>query len=225
MFQIKRLLNLSILTSKCKGRGDEMFRKWLVSILRQIVWNYEWRHPNYRDKPAYICPNASTRNQNKRPEYRIPEDQPQCPVYLDNRCCGGCKFAAMCDYCVNCSCYGFTYAQMGGTDEGYYLHNASKYAPFGRLDKHGKFDWEYYHDQKKKSEIVIGSYIVIGQEIYKILSHVVRRKFRAENVNSGKRVTFIIDDIKHLHVFKNVGSAKVFLDICVKHNIQSPESD
>lgn len=194
-----------------------------ISILRQIVWNYR-RHPDYRDKPAYICTQADTRNRNKRPEYQIPEDEPQCPVYSDNRCCGGCKFASICDYCVDCGCYGFTYAQMGGTDAGYYLHNASKYAPFGKLDSSGKFDWKYYYDQKKKASIVIGSYIVIGKEIYKILSHVVRRKFRAMNVDSGERVNFIIDNIKDVQVFSDRVAAEVFLDVCVKHNVEYSEN-
>lgn len=89
--------------------------KKVIDLLKIVVNKYELKHPEYT-KPVFICPNIRTRNAHKNDKYKIPEDQPQCPVYKDNRCCGGCSFAAMCDHCVECHCYGFTYAQMGRTE-------------------------------------------------------------------------------------------------------------
>ena len=83
--------------------------KKVIDLLKIVVNKYELKHPEYT-KPVFICPNIRTRNAHKNDKYKIPEDQPQCPVYKDNRCCGGCSFAAMCDHCVECHCYGFTYA-------------------------------------------------------------------------------------------------------------------
>lgn len=111
--------------------------KKVINLLKIVVNKYELKHPEYA-KPVFICPNVKTRNEHKNDKYKIPEDQPQCPVYKDNRCCGGCSFAATCDHCVECHCFGFTYAQMGGTDKGYYLHKASNYYELGRLKDDGK---------------------------------------------------------------------------------------
>ena len=57
---------------------------------------YEIKHPEY-EEPAFICSNPDVRNRSKNDKYKIPEDQPQCPVYKDNRCCGGCRFAPTCE--------------------------------------------------------------------------------------------------------------------------------
>ncbi len=121
---------------------------WFINILKKIIVRYELKHPQYV-KPIYICEHVDTRNRYKNDDYKIPADKPQCPVFKDSRCCGGCNLASECEHCVNCGCYGFTYAHMGGKDKNYYMHKASKYFPNGRIRK-GKFDWEYYKRQSSK---------------------------------------------------------------------------
>lgn len=144
-----------------------MFMNIIIKILKNIVLNYELKHPQY-EPPIHICDNVDTRNRSKNDKYKIPKDKPQCPIYNDNRCCGGCKFAAECEHCVNCNCYGFTYGQMGGNDKNYYLHKASKYYGLGRLNKDGKFDWAYYYIQLKRKEFQIGKFIIHNARIYEI---------------------------------------------------------
>lgn len=116
--------------------------KKIIKLLKEIIIKYELKHPEY-EPPIYICKNIDTRNRYKNDKWKIPENEPQCPIFKDNRCCGGCKLAPKCQHCVDCGCFGFTYACMGGNDRSYYMHKASKYYPYGRI-KNGKFDWEYY---------------------------------------------------------------------------------
>lgn len=123
--------------------------------MKCVINKYELKHPQY-EEPIHICNSYDTRNRYKNEKYKIPEDQPQCPVYQDNRCGGGCKLAVVCEHCVNCGCYGFTYGQMGGNDKNYYLHKASEYYGLARIGKDGKFDWDYYYIQRKKKDIQIG---------------------------------------------------------------------
>lgn len=117
-------------------------------LLRIMVARYDDKNDPKRNE-MFICNNINTRNRNKRKEYQIPKNKPQCPIYEDNRCCGGCKLARTCDYCVDCNCFGYTYATLGGI-ECEMNHKASIYYGLSRLDKNGEFDWEYYHEQKKK---------------------------------------------------------------------------
>lgn len=153
---------------KVDVRRCEIIKK-VIKFLKYIVNKYELKYPQY-EEPIYICDNWDTRNRYKNEKYKIPKEQPQCPVYNDNRCCGGCKLAAECDYCVNCGCYGFTYGQMGGNAKNYYLHKASEYYGLGRIGKDGKFDWDYYYIQKKKKDIQIGKFIIWNENIYEIKS-------------------------------------------------------
>lgn len=141
----------------------------LIKWLKNIVNKYELKHPQY-EEAIHMCNRWDTRNRYKNDKYKIPENQPQCPVYKDNRCCGGCKLAAECEHCVNCGCYGFTYGQMGGNDKNYYLHKASEYYGLGRIGKDGKFDWDYYYIQKKKRDIKIGKFVIWNERIYEIKS-------------------------------------------------------
>lgn len=56
--------------------------KKVIDILKFVINKYELKHPEYA-KPVFICPNIKTRNEHKNDKYKIPEDQPQCPVYKD----------------------------------------------------------------------------------------------------------------------------------------------
>lgn len=164
------------------SRGDVIINI-LIKFLKNIVNQYELKHPQY-ETPVYICTHIDTRNRYKNDEYKIPDDQPQCPIYKDNRCCGGCKLAAKCEHCVDCGCFGFTYGQMGGTDKGYYLHKASKYYGIGRLDNNCKFDWNYYYIQRKRRDIKIGKFIIVDNQVYEIKSKPNRNgKFKAVDDN------------------------------------------
>ena len=114
----------------------------IINLFKRIIMRYELKHPEYT-YPLYICTHIDTRNRYKNEKYKIPSDQPQCPVFKDNRCCGCCNLAPECDHCVNCGCFGYTYAHMGGNDKNYYLHKASCYYAEGyKLDKDGKLNWK-----------------------------------------------------------------------------------
>lgn len=185
--------------------------KKVIKLLKKIVLAYEIKHPEY-EEPAFICLNPDVRNRSKNDKYKIPEDQPQCPVYKDNRCCGGCRFAPTCEHCVNCNCYGFTMGQMGGTDKQYYLHKASKYYDLGRIDKNGKFDWDFYKKNLKRKEIAPGKFICVDGEFYEIHSKVnYAGNFTAINCETNEDKKFHIDDLgDYVHVYKNLYAAKMF---------------
>lgn len=131
----------------CFKLGSKCLMKLIILLLKKLILRYEINHPNYED-PIYICTHIDTRNNAKNDKYKIPPDQPQCPIYKDNRCCGGCKYTSICDHCVECRCYGHVYSAMGGNDKKVYLRKASEYA-IGRLNNNGKFDWEYYYYKGK----------------------------------------------------------------------------
>lgn len=116
-------------------------------LLREMVARYDDKNNPNKDK-IYICTNIYTRNRHKRDEYKIPENKPQCPIYEDNRCCGSCKLARTCDHCVDCQCFGYTYAITGGI-KCEMNHKASKYYGISRLNEKGEFDWDYYNEQKR----------------------------------------------------------------------------
>lgn len=195
--------------------------KKVIDILKIVVNKYELKHPEYT-KPVFICPNIRTRNAHKNDKYKIPEDQPQCPVYKDNRCCGGCSFAAMCDHCVECHCYGFTYAQMGGTDKGYYLHKASNYYELGRLKDNGEFDWDYYKVNARKSEIQKGKFVYIRGRIYMINSPVNKHeKFSVISCETSKHRRFRLRDIEGASIYDNFETAKLWEELMEVKNEDS----
>lgn len=99
---------------------DEFYK-----LLRTMVARYDNKIDPDKDK-LFMCNSFNTRNRYKRKEYQIPEDQPQCPIYKDNRCCGGCKLARTCDHCVDCNCFGYTYSTIGGI-ENEMKHKSSQY--------------------------------------------------------------------------------------------------
>lgn len=118
------------------------------NVLRTMVARYDDKKDPNRNN-IFICKEVNTRNRYKREEYKISEGKPQCPIYKDNRCCGGCKLARTCDHCVDCNCYGYTYSTIGGT-EIEMNHKASIYYGCSRLKEDGTFDWDYYMANKKK---------------------------------------------------------------------------
>jgi len=132
--------------------------KKIVNLLRWVVYEYDKKNSLSR-YPIYQCVHVHVRNRYKREEYRIPPNKPQCPIYRDNRCCGGCNIAPSCDHAVDCGCYGYTTARLGGNDFWKVKHKASEYYGIGRCDEEGKFDWDYYNkrviERKNKSMEVI----------------------------------------------------------------------
>lgn len=88
----------------------------------------------------YMC-HSNRRFEYRKKENKIPQDQPQCPVFKDDRCCGSCYLGNTCEYAVDCNCSGYCYGQLGGTDESYYMRKEGNQQ--GRI-KDGKFDWDYY---------------------------------------------------------------------------------
>lgn len=127
-----------------------MIKRWFYNLLRILVARYDNKHDSDKDK-LFMCTHIATRNRYKRDKYKIPEDKPQCPIYEDNRCCGGCKLARTCNHCVDCNCFGYAYSTLGGI-EIEMTHKASQYYGKSRLDENGKFDWDYYWAQRDKDK-------------------------------------------------------------------------
>ncbi|WP_195334382.1 hypothetical protein [Enterocloster bolteae] len=179
-----------------RGGGDEKIKQ-IIKLMKILISKYELKHPE-NESPVYICENINTRNRYKNERYKIPEDQPQCPVYKDNRCCGGCKLAPECEHCVDCGCYGFTKVHMGGTDKNYYLHKASNNYGIGRIGKDGKFDWNYYYFNKKRKELKVGKYILQNNKIYEIKSSPSRNgKFTALEIGTDNYVRLNINEMEN----------------------------
>lgn len=172
----------------------------LVTKLKYILLNHDIKQGNY-DKPKYICDRLETRNRYKNEESKIPFDKPQCPVFNDNRCCGGCDLVETCDYTVNCGCFGFVYAAMGATDDRYYLNKSSEYKTHGKLDQNGKFDWDAYKINKFKSKFALGKYIKIQSNDKKAYA-LIKSKI---NPLTQKFKVFVPEQNKHMKItFKDV---------------------
>lgn len=186
---------------------------WIMKRLKSVLDVYELKHPT-PVAPVFLCTSFDCRNRNKNDAYQIPEDQPQCPVYHDNRCCGGCQLAPRCDYCVCCNCYGWAYGQMGGTAENYYLHKASAYA-LGRIGEDGKFDWDYYKESLKRSKIIPGDYLISHDRIYKVKSKVDKRdNFKLLSCESGKQRTYNLAELEpYFPVYHKEEDARQILEI------------
>lgn len=141
-----------------------------VNVLRFVVEKHDKK---YHGKPVFMCTNIEVRNRARREDRRIPADKPQCPIYKDNRCCGGCILASTCPHIVNCGCYGMTYGAMGGTEERYYLTPASKYYGYGSI-KNGKFDWDQYKHAMRRKDIAV------GKALYTNDNHILEIRSRAD---------------------------------------------
>lgn len=115
----------------------------IINFLDKIVAKHK-----DKNKEVLICKSPVTRNRNKKNSYIIPFDKPQCPIFKDNRCCGGCRLSINCRYSVDCGCYGFTHSALGISHKNVYLRKSSK-TSYGRINKEYKFDWEYYNHIKK----------------------------------------------------------------------------
>lgn len=117
-----------------------------LNLLKKKIFDYEVKK-GYRN--IYIC-DSDKRFENRREEYSIPEYKPQCPVYKDNRCCGGCFLANTCGYAVNCNCFGYCFGTLGCKDENYYMNNKSC-AKYGAIINE-KFDFGTYNYNKNKTQ-------------------------------------------------------------------------
>lgn len=131
----------------------------LVTRLRRIVDRYDEKH-GLRKKEVFACTNIKRRDEYRREDFRINLDEAQCPVYLDNRCCGTCDLTPTCQFAVACNCYGYTKGALGGTDEGYYMRN-SDYAKYGRIGDDGKFDWDFFKFNQSKEKFAPGKFVVV----------------------------------------------------------------
>ncbi len=166
------------------------------------------KHDN--KKPIFLCDRFNSRNDNKNDEYKIPHDKPQCPIFKDNRCCGGCNLASECDHSVECHCFGYAYAALGGNSKGYYMHKASIYYKHGRIGKAGEFDWYYYRLNKFKEEMYIGGYVKItidGKKYYAEIKSKISRK--------SNKVTLYVPDLNR-HVRLSFVDMKDFYTVYSK---------
>lgn len=177
----------------------------IIEIMRDIVNKYDIK--NYKlktlDNP-FMCTRFDTRNSHKNDKYKIPLDKPQCPIFNDNRCCGGCSLASKCDHSVACNCFGYTMGQLGGNDKGYHMHKASEYYPFGRIDKNGKFDWNYYKINKLNYKIKTEKFVII-----KIKDALYVAEIKGKIKNDGKFKCFVCD----LNYYKNISINDLYENI------------
>ena len=151
--------------------------KKVIAVLRKIVLDYDIKHGHLKEEPKLICKHFDTRNQWKADTYKIPADKPQCPIFNDNRCCGGCSMSATCDHCAYCNCFGYEYTARGGNDESVYMRKCLDYYYDGRLDKNGKFDWDYYKTNQAKRRFKANKFVIVVHD---------GRKYVAE-IKSGLR--------------------------------------
>ena len=143
----------------------------IISKLKKLILLYDAKHGLLNEPPVYICTRPDTRNRNKNNKYKIPEDQPQCPIFKDNRCCGSCSLSHTCEYIVDCGCFGFAYASMGGTAERVYMNKCTEYAPYGRVVD-GEFDWDYYKINQFKDKVKNGKYVIVEHNGIKYIAEI-----------------------------------------------------
>ena len=140
--------------------------EYIVSKLREIVARYDDKH---NPKQLFMCVEPAYRNSCRNSKYNIPTNEPQCPVFQDNRCCGCCDLTTTCKYVVPCnSCSGWGVAAMGGYTR-YYMNDANKTAEFGRMKDDNVFDWDYYHYNQLISRAKAGKYFRYNLVWYKIV--------------------------------------------------------
>lgn len=156
----------------------------LINLLRRIVDKYDEKK-GLRKKTPFMCHSWDTRNRYKLPEWQTAKGEPLCPVYKDDRCCGCCELSGSCDHAVNCNCYGFAKAALGGTTESEYMRKSSPYYKFGRMKDDGSFDWDFYRLNKAKDEMVPGKYAGI-QDFDKLgLPETVVNEMKEKNLKVG----------------------------------------
>ena len=140
--------------------------EYIISKLRVLVARYDDKH---NPKKLFMCTDPSNRNSWRGSKYEIPADEPQCPVFHDNRCCGCCDLTTTCKYVVPCNnCYGWGVAAMGSYTR-YYMNDATKTAELGRMKDDNLFDWDYYHYNQLINRAKAGKYFRYNLVWYKIV--------------------------------------------------------
>lgn len=138
----------------------------ILNLIKKSIFEYEVKK-GYRK--VFDC-TGTKRLESRREEYSIPADKPQCPVFNDNRCCGGCFIGNTCEYTVDCNCYGMSYGTLGGLPENYHMHDKER-AKYGGLRADGSFDWHLYYYNKFKSKspdayVGLKAYILTRDDAY-----------------------------------------------------------
>jgi hypothetical protein len=175
----------------------------VINYLRKAIDKYDQDH-NLKNKKIFICTGIDRRNENRRKEFQIPVEQPQCPIYKDNRCCGSCDYTPTCDYAINCNCYGYAYASLGGTDEDYYMRNSDFYK-YGRIGQDGKFDWNFYNENMKKMLLEVGVYTNLKN---------------TSGISNESDVEFVKEnEIKYVKIIGDIDTEGNVLVDCSIHNI------
>ena len=129
--------------------------EYFISKLRNLVARYDDKH---HPKNIFMCKEIGHRNSCRGSKYKISENEPQCPIFKNNRCCGCCDLTTTCKYVVPCSnCYGWAVAAMGSYQR-YYMNDATDTAEFGRMKSDEIFDWDYYHRNQMISRAKVGKY-------------------------------------------------------------------
>lgn len=90
---------------------------------------------------------------------------------------------------------------MGGNDKNYYLHKASEYYGIGRLNKEGKFDWDYYKLNTFLNNTKNKKFIIITIENKQYVAEI-KNKIKKD----GKLKCFIPD----LNYYKNITIKDVY---------------
>lgn len=140
--------------------------EYIVSKLREIVARYDDKH---NPKQLFMCVEPAYRNSCRNSKYNIPTNEPQCPVFHDNRCCGCCDLTTTCKYVVPCnSCSGWGVAAMGSYRR-YFMNDATTTAEFGRMKSDEVFDWDYFHYNQLIDRAKAGKYFRYNLVWYKII--------------------------------------------------------
>ena len=168
----------------------------IIKLFRKLIYQYDKNNGLLEESEnIYICENFDTRNRYKNDKYKIPFDKPQCPIFNDSRCCGSCRIAPKCEHAVNCGCYGYTYARLGGNDKGNYMHKATEYYQYGRLNKEGKFDWTYYKTNKLINDSKYKKFTIIKVDNMEYVAEI------KNNIKQNGKFKCYICDLKY---YKNV---------------------
>lgn len=126
----------------------------IIDSLRVVIDGYDLKHGI---RQIHYC-TSERRNERRRERFRIPNDQPQCPIYKDNRCCGGCPLVKTCDYATVCNCTGFEIGAMG-SQERFYM-TQEDFERDGRMVD-GEFDWDFYFANTRRKTIKKDLYVVL----------------------------------------------------------------
>lgn len=159
----------------------------IIDSLRLVIDRYDIKQGV---RKLHYC-TFERRNERRRERFRIPSDQPQCPVYGDNRCCGGCPLVKTCDYATVCNCTGFEIGAMGSQERYYMTQN--DFEKDGRF-VNGEFDWDFYFANTRRGTIKKGLYVVFDYLSWLHITEDQVKYLKDNNINYAKALTDMDED-------------------------------